>query len=101
MPHFYFHVYDGRGLLDEEGTAMPDAQAAGIAAICFAGEVLKDHAAQVSSNGGCRIEVTDSSRHTLFQLSFVVLGSSGLGSGLVSGPREWPIDGPDVGSVAE
>ena len=84
MPQFRFHLHDGRGHLDTEGTTMPDVQAAGIAAIRFAGEVLKDEADQVSSNGGCRIEVTDEAGHTLFQLSFVFLSSSK--NETVSGP---------------
>jgi hypothetical protein len=78
MPRFHFHVHDGRGLRDTDGTELPDAQAAGVEAIRFAGEILKDDARHVSSNGGCRVEVTDEAGHTLFQMSFLVVGSSGF-----------------------
>lgn len=76
MPRFYFHVHDGQSLLDTEGSPMLDARAARIAALRFAGEILKDDACRISSNGGFRIEVTDDASHSVLRLSFIVFGSS-------------------------
>ncbi|TXN00475.1 hypothetical protein FV242_21795 [Methylobacterium sp. WL64] len=78
MPRFHFHVHDGRNLPDEEGTVLRDAQVASFQAIRFAGEILKDDADRVMSNGGWRLEVTDDAGLVLFQMGFLVDGWSTL-----------------------
>lgn len=72
MPRYHFHVHDGRSSPDIHGTDMPDVHTAGIEAIRFAGEVLKDDAQRVSAHGSWRLEVTDDLGCVLFDMSFVI-----------------------------
>ena len=42
MPRFYFHVEDDRTTHDQEGTVLPDIEAARREAITVAGEMLRN-----------------------------------------------------------
>jgi hypothetical protein len=60
MPRFYFHVNDDRTILDEEGTELPDMEAARREAITTAGEMLRDGSGAVVWGGKpWRMWVTD------------------------------------------
>ena len=60
MPLFYFHVEDDRTVLDQEGTELPDLEAARREAITTAGEMLRNGSAIVVWGGKpWRMWVTD------------------------------------------
>ena len=42
MPRYFFDVYDGRSMADDEGTDLPNIEAAKLAAFHLAGGLLKD-----------------------------------------------------------
>ena len=73
MPRYHFNVYDGSGYLDQDGTALPDRQAARLAAIWLAGEISNDEAARVALGEDWRREVTDATGLVLFQMTFLVV----------------------------
>jgi len=60
MPRFYFHVDDDRTVLDQEGTDLPDVEAARHEAITTAGEMLQDGSGYVIWSGKpWRMWITD------------------------------------------
>jgi hypothetical protein len=73
MPRFHFNVYDGKSIIDEEGTALPNWQAARIEAISLAGNILRDEAHRIALGEDWRIEVTDHTGLILFQMTFQVV----------------------------
>ena len=44
MPRYYFHIHDGREILDDDGLELPDLAAAREMAILNSGEILKNGA---------------------------------------------------------
>lgn len=75
MPRYHFNVYDGVRLRDDEGTELPDWQAARLEAIRRAGDILKDDAQRIAVGEDWRIEVTDSTGLILFQMAFLMVES--------------------------
>ena len=73
MPRFHFHVYDGSGPLDEEGSEFLDWPAAKIAAVRLAGEILKDSARSVMARDDWHLEVTDEAGLMLFRLDLCLV----------------------------
>lgn len=59
MPRYHFHSADGSRDPDPEGTELPDDAAAQLAAVQFAGEVLRDDPDKLWQAGQWRVEVTD------------------------------------------
>jgi hypothetical protein len=60
MPRFYFHVDDNRTTLDQEGTVLPDIEAARQESITAAGEMLRNGSGHVIWGGKpWRMRVTD------------------------------------------
>ena len=72
MPHYHFHVYEGREVLDQEGTELLDLQAAHREAMRFAGELLIHEGERLTANGGCLILVKDEHDVTQFRLDLTV-----------------------------
>jgi hypothetical protein len=74
MPRFYFHVEDDRTTHDQEGTVLPDIEAARREAITVAGEMLRNGSGHVVWEGRpWRLWVTDrpgSGGKPLFTLRF-------------------------------
>ena len=70
MPRFFFHLYDGQEILDEEGLELSDAAAARLCArkqalVSASLEVLDGHLTL-----GHRIEVRDESGDSVFSVTF-------------------------------
>jgi len=59
MPRFYFHTEDGRRYPDEEGTELPDVEAARTEATRILAELLKEQPRELWDTGRLRVEVTD------------------------------------------
>lgn len=59
MPRFFFHRTDGGIDPDQEGTEMPDLDAARIEAVRFAADSVKESPELVWSGSTFRIEVSD------------------------------------------
>ena len=75
-PRYHFNVYDGRRLLDEEGTVLPDIRRARQAALATAGELIRDSAKRSKIDEEWRMEVTDGTGLLLFRLDFVISDAS-------------------------
>jgi hypothetical protein len=73
MPRYFFNIHDGKSIIDEEGTELPNWQAARIEAIGLAGHILKDEAHRIALGEDWRIEVTDHTGLILFQMTFQVV----------------------------
>lgn len=73
MPRFHFNIHDGKSILDEEGTVLPDWQTARIEAVRLAGRILQDEAQSIALGEDWRIEVTDDAGLILFQMTFLVV----------------------------
>jgi hypothetical protein len=70
MPRYFFHVYDGYSVPDQEGTELPDIYTAQAQAIRFSGELLRDMGAQFWDGTEWRLEVADARGQVLFVLRF-------------------------------
>ena len=68
MPRYYFHVHDGKDILDQIGTELPNDEAAESAAIVSAGEMLKDLDGDFWKESSWRMEVLDESGALVCQL---------------------------------
>lgn len=72
MPRFFFNIYDGKSLPDEEGTVLPSWEVARLEAITVAGRVIADDAKRLGLGEDWRMEVTDEDGLVLFKLDFHV-----------------------------
>lgn len=72
MPAYHFHVYEGREVLDHEGTDLANLQAAYGEAMQFAGELLIHEGERLMANGGCLIVVKDGNGEAQFRLDLKV-----------------------------
>lgn len=72
MPRYFFHVMDGKALIDEEGVDLPDINAARKQAIRTAGEILADGEASghLMAEFPWQMTVVDDERRTVFTLAF-------------------------------
>jgi len=66
MPRFHFNVQDGASSPDEEGTDLPDLEAARMSATALAGELLKDNARAFWQCPEWQLTVTDDRGLALF-----------------------------------
>jgi hypothetical protein len=73
MPRFYFHVHDGKSIIDDVGTELPDWRTARVETIRLAGHILQDEAHLIALGEDWRIGVTDRSGLLLFQMTFQVI----------------------------
>lgn len=72
MPRYFFDVHDGTNLRDEEGTELPDLDAARRIAIQYAGALLEECGHRLGFGESWCLEATDEARRVLFQLDFRV-----------------------------
>lgn len=72
MPRYFFNVHDGVDLLDEEGTELPDLDAARRIAIQYAGALLEESGHRLAFGETWQLEATDEARSVLFHLDFRV-----------------------------
>ena len=59
MPRYFFNVHDGVDLLDEEGTELPDLDAARRIAIQYAGALLEESGHRLAFGETWQLEATD------------------------------------------
>ena len=75
MACFHFNVYDSRGMMDVDGTELPNIQVARIEAQRLAGDIIRDAAACGDLGDEWRVEVTDHTGLLLFRMDFMVAES--------------------------
>ena len=68
MPHYYFHVHDGRDLPDEDGIDLSGDKEARAQAVTAAAEALKDLGAMFWDHPAWRMHVTDERGATVCDL---------------------------------
>lgn len=78
MPRYFFHLEDGKRIPDDEGTELPDLQAARSQAVQLAGAMLNDHPEEFWNSREWRLVVTDDKRRILFALSFRAIATDEL-----------------------
>jgi len=69
MPRFHFHLEDGTTFRDEEGTELPDLEAARINAVKLLGHVMADNAREFLSTREWTMNVTDDRDLLLFSVN--------------------------------
>jgi hypothetical protein len=72
MPRYFFNIRDGETIIDDEGTELPDLDAARAEAIGLSGEMLHHgpRATPLWDGTSWEMWVTDESERTLFTLRF-------------------------------
>jgi hypothetical protein len=80
MPRYYFHSADGERDCDQDGTELPDDEAARQAAVAYAGEVLRYGGLSLWEHGQWRVEVTDQEHRLLFTIITVAVDVPHVGS---------------------
>ena len=70
MPRYYFHVIDGREIIDSEGTELADLRQARIEAIHLAGSILRDEGDEFWNGEQWHMNVTDASGQSVLKLHF-------------------------------
>jgi hypothetical protein len=75
MPLYFFHVRDGHSSPDDTGTELANWHEARIEAVCFAGEIIRDHAQQIALGQDWYVEVTDEQRVVLFRIDLLTTES--------------------------
>ena len=78
MPRYFFHVHDGISILDEDGTELPDLDAARKEAVCMSGEMLRDHAERFWNGEEWNLDVADEGGIVLFTLMFMGMNSPAI-----------------------
>lgn len=73
MPRYHFNVYDGRDIIDDVGTELPNAIFARREAIRYAGALLEEDADRLALGEDWRMEVTDERGLILLSLNFTVV----------------------------
>ena len=68
MPLFFFDPADGTHPRDVIGTVLPDISTARIHAVCYAGELLRNHPRILWDGRDFTIEVFDKNRMHLFSI---------------------------------
>jgi hypothetical protein len=76
MPRYFFHVHDSVSIFDDEGTDLPDLDAARVEAVRLSGEMLRDHAKQFWNGEEWKLEITDEAGLLLFTLVFVAFNAA-------------------------
>lgn len=71
MPRFHFNVHDGVGVPDDEGTELPNLEAARHEAVKLAGLLLQENAAEFWNGEQWDMDVTDERGLILFTLTFL------------------------------
>ena len=79
MPRYFFHVHDGKTVIDTEGMVLEDVAQARQMAIRMAGQIFDDEAELVARGSEWRMEVADERGVTLLRLDFFVTDAQALG----------------------
>jgi hypothetical protein len=69
MPRYFFHIVDGKFLVDTDGIELPDMPAVRVEAIAAAGEILKDFATRWTG-AEWQMHVTNEAEDTVLKLTF-------------------------------
>jgi hypothetical protein len=78
LPRYFFQVSGGNHVLDAEGSELPNASAARLQGIRFAGEILKDMPTLLYETADVKIDVTDENGQVLFKVLVTTFGDSEL-----------------------
>lgn len=78
MPRYFFQVAGGNHILDVDGRNFPNASAARMEGVRFAGEILRDMPTLLYETAFLKIDVTDESGRVLFQVLVTTLGDEAL-----------------------
>jgi hypothetical protein len=70
MPRYFFHVIDGRDIIDTDGTVFPGLGEARDEAIRTAGAILRDEGDQFWNGTEWQMNVTDAAGQSVFKLRF-------------------------------
>ena len=70
MPRYYFHVVDGREIIDNEGTELSGLREARVEAIHLAGSILRDEGDKFWKGEQWHMNVTDVSGQSVLKLHF-------------------------------
>ena len=70
MPRYYFHVIDGREIIDNEGTELAGLREARVEAIHLAGSILRDEGDKFWKGEKWHMNVTDASGLSVLKLHF-------------------------------
>jgi hypothetical protein len=70
MARYFFHIVDGRFLVDAEGTDLPDMAAVRAEAISAAGEILRDAGAKGWDGDEWQMHVVNEDETTVLKLVF-------------------------------
>lgn len=76
MPRYFFDINDGRHVFDEDGTELPDIDAARRMAVRTAGAIVSDDADAVWPDATWAMEVSDADRRPLFSIEFRIVAST-------------------------
>ncbi len=81
MARFFFHTVDGRRDRDTTGTELPDAVAARVAAIRYAGDLLSDQPDMLWDGSDFRVEVTDEQSKLVCTIITIAVDAQGIEEG--------------------
>jgi hypothetical protein len=70
MPRYFFHVIDGRNIIDNEGAELADLKQVRAEAIRLAGAVLRDEGDKFWNGTKWQMNVTDASGQSVLKLNF-------------------------------
>ena len=72
MPRYYFNIYDGIAVLDQEGTELGNLDAARKEAMTVASGLLSSSSRREDLGEEWRLEVTNEAGALLFRMDFIV-----------------------------
>jgi len=70
MPRYFFHVIDGRDIIDNEGSELADLKKSRAEAIQLAGAILRDEGDTFWNGQEWHMDVTDASGLSVLKLRF-------------------------------
>ena len=70
MPRYFFHVIDGREIIDNEGSELAGLREARVEAIHLAGSILRDEGDKFWKGEEWHMNVTDASGLSVLKLRF-------------------------------
>jgi hypothetical protein len=70
MPRYFFHVIDGREIIDNEGSELAGLKEARVEAIRLAGAILRDEGDKFWNGEQWHMNVTDASGQSVLKLHF-------------------------------
>ena len=70
MPRYFFHVIDGRSIIDNQGSELASLKEARVEAIQLAGAILRDEGDTFWNGQEWHLDVTDASGQSVLKLRF-------------------------------